>query len=75
MKGVPPWLVRWARRTGTRDVCPALAALVGRDQNIFSHRTLFHLICPHHSASWTGSRAASPNICLWYRKHQIFYDT
>ncbi len=26
MKGVLPWLVRWACRAGTRDFCPALAA-------------------------------------------------
>jgi hypothetical protein len=31
MKGVLPWLVRWAR-AGTRDVYPSLAALV---QNYF----------------------------------------
>jgi hypothetical protein len=29
MKGVLPWLVRWACRAGTRNFCPALAALVG----------------------------------------------
>ncbi len=23
MKGVLPWFVRWARRAGTRDFCPA----------------------------------------------------
>ncbi len=28
IKGALPCLVRWARRGGTRDVCPALAALV-----------------------------------------------
>jgi hypothetical protein len=28
MKGVLPWLVRWTRRAGTRDIFPALAALV-----------------------------------------------
>ncbi len=32
---VLPWLVRWARRAGTRYVCPALAALVGHIQNTF----------------------------------------
>ncbi len=32
IKGVLRWLVRWA---GTRDFCPALAALVGTVQNIF----------------------------------------
>ncbi len=29
IKGVLPYLVRWARRAGTRDFCSALAALVG----------------------------------------------
>jgi hypothetical protein len=28
MKGVLPWLVRLARRAGTIDFCPVLAALV-----------------------------------------------
>jgi hypothetical protein len=36
MKGVLPWLVRWACRAGTRDFCPALAALVSPIQNIFT---------------------------------------
>jgi hypothetical protein len=35
MKGVLPWLIRWACRAGTRDFCPALAALVGPVQNTF----------------------------------------
>ncbi len=35
MKGVLPSLVRWARCTGKRDFCPALAAPVGPVQNIF----------------------------------------
>jgi hypothetical protein len=34
MKGVLPWLVRWARHAGTGDFCPALAALVGPVLNI-----------------------------------------
>ncbi len=58
MKGGPSWLVRWALRAGTRDICPALAALVGPVQNIFfPHCTLFQLICPHRPASWAGSRS------------------
>ncbi len=28
MKGVLPWLVRWARRAGTRDFYPGLDALI-----------------------------------------------
>ncbi len=51
MKGVLPWLVRpWARRAGTRDFYPTLAALV---------------ICPHRPATWAGSRAGPPvSKCL-----------
>ncbi len=35
--GVLLWLVCWARCAGTRDVWPALAALVGPVQNNFFH--------------------------------------
>jgi hypothetical protein len=35
MKGVLPWLVRFARRTATKDFYPALAALIISAQNIF----------------------------------------
>ncbi len=34
-EGVLPWLVRWAHGAGTRDLYPALAALVNPVQNIF----------------------------------------
>ncbi len=59
---VLPWLVRWDFRTGTRDFCSALAALVGSVQNIFFlARTLFQFLCPHYRpASWAGSRTGSP---------------
>jgi hypothetical protein len=36
LKRVLPWLAHWACRAGTRDLCSALAALVGPVQNIFS---------------------------------------
>ncbi len=32
IKGILPWLVRWACRACIRDVCSALAALVGQVQ-------------------------------------------
>jgi hypothetical protein len=51
MKEVLPWLVR------TRDFCPALAALVSQEQNIFSSPHTISIICPNR---WAGSRAASP---------------
>ncbi len=44
MKGVLPWSVRWAPRAGIRDFGPALAALVGPVQNIFSTPDSF-LLC------------------------------
>jgi hypothetical protein len=60
MKGVILWLVCWAPCAGTRDFCPALDALVGPVQNIFSpNRTLLHFICPNRPPSWAASRAVS----------------
>jgi hypothetical protein len=49
MKGALPWLVHWARHAGTRDVCPALAALVGQVQNFLflTVHYIFHLIRPY----------------------------
>ncbi len=35
MKGVLPWVVRWACSAGTRNFCSALPALVSPAQNIF----------------------------------------
>jgi hypothetical protein len=59
MKGVLPWLVRWACRASTRDFCPCLGCS-SRPSTIylFPHRTLFHFICPHRPENWAGSRAA-----------------
>ncbi len=50
----------------TRDFYPALAILVRQVQNIFfPHRTLFHFMCSHRPANWTGSRTGSPVlICV-----------
>jgi hypothetical protein len=61
MKGVIPWLIRWARRAGTIDFYPALAALVSPVKNIFfSHRTLLQFKCPHRPATLASSRAGPP---------------
>jgi hypothetical protein len=48
MKGILPYLVRWARSAGTRDFYPALAALmVSTVQNIFFLNVhFFHLQQP-----------------------------
>ncbi len=55
MKEVLPWLLCWALHAG-----PALAALDGPVQNIFSPLTLFQFLCPDRPASRAGSRAGSP---------------
>jgi|688.fasta_scaffold709474_1 hypothetical protein len=62
MKGALPWSVRYARRAGTIDFCPTLAALVSqvRIQILFPCRTLFHFISPHRPATWASSLAGSP---------------
>jgi hypothetical protein len=38
---VLPWLVRWTRRAGTIDFCPALAALVRSAKYYFPHSAHF----------------------------------
>jgi hypothetical protein len=68
MKDVLPWLVCWASHAGTRDFCPALAALVGSIQNIF-------FLAVHYSNSFVlidqqpGQAAVlgrlSLSMCLW----------
>ncbi len=68
MKGVLTLLVRWARRAGTIDFCPALAALVGPVQNIiFLTIHYFALFVPitqqTRKAVITG--LLSLNMCVW----------
>jgi hypothetical protein len=63
IKGVLPWLVRWALRGGTRDFCPALAALVSPVQNItflIAHFFTFLVPIAQQPGQWAGSRAGSP---------------
>jgi hypothetical protein len=60
MKGVLPWLVRWARHAGTIDFYPALAALVSPVQNIFSTHTLFQFMCLNAQQAGAGSREGPP---------------
>ncbi len=66
MKGVLPWLVRWARRAGTRDFYPALAALVSPAQNIIFLTVYYFNSCvPHRPATWAGSRSGPPVSECW----------
>jgi hypothetical protein len=56
--GVPPWLVRWARRAGTIVFCPCPAQC----KILFSspHTFSLYYIVPIAQQTWAGSRAGSP---------------
>jgi hypothetical protein len=56
MKGVLPWLVRCVRCAGTRDVCPALAAVV-------AVHCLSSFVPIDQQAVGLGH--LSLNVCLW----------
>ncbi len=55
MNGVLSWLVRWALHAGTRDFCPALAALVSPVQNSALHTIFIHQSRPRQRRRNTGS--------------------
>jgi hypothetical protein len=62
MKGVLSWLSCWACRAGTRDFCPALAALVGPVQTIFYSPVPI----PQQAGQAVVEGRLSLNMCLWY---------
>jgi hypothetical protein len=69
MKRVLPCLVRWAYRAGTRDLYPALAALVGPFQYIFF--LALHSFSSFVPIAQKAGQAVvlgrlSLNMCLWY---------
>jgi hypothetical protein len=70
IKGVLPWLVRWARRAGTRDFYIALAALVSPVQNMFFLTVHQFNVCVP-IAQQPGQAVVrgrlSLNACLWAR--------
>jgi hypothetical protein len=73
MKGVFLWLFRWARRTGTRDFCPALATLVVPLFSLTVHYfTLFFPIA-QQAGKAVVPRRLSIKMCLWalYLETQI----
>jgi hypothetical protein len=57
MKGVLPWLVRWACHGGTRDICIALAALVSP----------VHCCCLLHNGGFCNN--CTPKRCLHISVH------
>jgi hypothetical protein len=61
-------LVRWARSAGTRDFCPALAALVGQVQNNFFltvHYFTSFVPIALQAGQAVVPRRLSINMCLW----------
>jgi hypothetical protein len=56
MKGVLSWLVRWARRAGTMDFCPAFCPV----KNIIFLTAHFHFLSHYRPATWAVSRAGLP---------------
>jgi hypothetical protein len=63
MKAVLPWLVRWTSHAGARDLCSALAALVGPVQNIFSSPYTFSIPLQAGQSAVLGRLSLS--MCLW----------
>jgi hypothetical protein len=79
MKGVLPWLVRWARSAGKRDFYPALAALFSPVKKKFLRRTLFQFMCPHRIATWQADVQGHLSLIVWspvlvYSKQYILYS-
>ncbi len=73
MKGLLPWLVRWASRAGTRDFCSSMTALVGPIQNIFFLAVYyFNAFVP--IGQQAGQAAVlghlSLRMCLWFMSSQ-----
>ncbi len=65
MKGVLPWLVRWTRRAGTKDFCPALAAIVSPAQNvIFLTVHFFTLLVPIAQQPGQAGVLGRLSLCL-----------
>jgi hypothetical protein len=67
MKGTLPWLVRWACHVGTRDFCPALAALVGAVQKKFLTVHYFNSFVPiaQEAGQAVVQGRLSRSMCLW----------
>ncbi len=68
-KGVLSWMVRWAQCSGTKDFCPALAALVSPVQNIFSlpsHYSLSFVPIAQQAGQAVMTRHLSLNMCLCF---------
>ncbi len=64
-KGVLPWLVHWARHAGTRDVCPALAALAGQVQKFLFLTVHYFTSLVRITQQPVVPRRLSIYVCLW----------
>ncbi len=65
MKRVLPWLVRWARRAGTRDFYPMAWLLYSQPSTkyCFPHLHTFYCMCPHRPCL-VSCRVACLFICV-----------
>ncbi len=67
MKGVLPWLVLWARRVGTINFFPSLAAQVSPVQNsIFITAHLFTFLTPIAQQPGRAVVLGRLSLCLWF---------
>ncbi len=66
MNGVLSWLVRWAQCAGTRDFCPAFAALVSPVLTIYAPMiyTAFDAGSIHYLGTWEGGWALEIEIFM-----------
>jgi hypothetical protein len=72
MKGVLPWLIRWACHVSSRDLYPALAALVSQEQNIFFlsvHCFNFCVPIAQQPRQSVVQGRLSLNVCLQGKRH------
>ncbi len=71
-------MVRWACRAGTRDFCPALAALGGQIKNIFSSPYTISIPLSPSIAQQARQAAVldrlSLSMCLWDRHSGTTYN-
>jgi hypothetical protein len=78
MKGVLSWFVLWAYRAGTRDLCSALAALVGPVQNMFFitiHYYNFFVPFAQQARQAAMLGRLSISACLWPIPRKIWFPS
>ncbi len=75
MIGVLPWLIRWARRAGTIDFSPALAALISPVQNIIFLTVHFFTLVPIAQQPRQAAVLVRLSLCLWTRQMCVLFGS